>query len=137
MSSIPEPGIQSCNTGQRMPFFDSCQLITTWMSITKIYTDSIKVCHFASANMKGWTYVRTYSVRRIFSEPKFLGCVDYHIFLPRCARESSAITLQSIFKSHYTRLRACLHGVGDPGIVGLVSFVFTLWGTQNNRNLPH
>ena len=123
MSSIPEPGIQSCNTGQRMPFFDSCQLITTWMSITKIYTDSIKVCHFASANMKGWTYVRTYSVRTVFSEPKFLGCVDYHI--------------AKHFKSHYTRLRACLHGVGDPGIVGLVSFVFTLWGTQNNRNLPH
>ena len=37
----------------------------------------------------------------------------------------------------YTRLRACLHGVGDPGLVGLVSFVFTLWGTQNKRNLPH
>ena len=25
--------------------------------------------------------------------------------------------------------RACLHGVGDPGLVGLVSFVFTPWGT--------
>ena len=34
-------------------------------------------------------------------------------------------------------LRACLHGVGDPGLVGLVSFVVTLWGTQNKRNLPH
>ena len=34
-------------------------------------------------------------------------------------------------------VRACLHGVGDPGLVGLVSFVFTLWGTQNKRNLPH
>ena len=34
-------------------------------------------------------------------------------------------------------LRACLHGVEDPGLVGLVSFVFTLWGTQNKRNLPH
>ena len=34
-------------------------------------------------------------------------------------------------------LRACLHGVGDPGLDGLVSFVFTLWGTQNKRNLPH
>ena len=33
--------------------------------------------------------------------------------------------------------RAFLHGVGDPGLVGLVSFVFTLWGTQNKRNLPH
>ena len=34
-------------------------------------------------------------------------------------------------------LRACLHGVGDPGLVGLVSFAFTLWRTQNKRNLPH
>ena len=34
-------------------------------------------------------------------------------------------------------LRACLHGLGDPGLVGLVSFVFTLWRTQNKRNLPH
>ena len=34
-------------------------------------------------------------------------------------------------------LRACLHGVGDPGLVGLVSSVFTLWRTQNKRNLPH
>ena len=37
----------------------------------------------------------------------------------------------------HTRLRACLHGVGDPGLVGLVSFVVTLWWTQNKRNLPH
>ena len=28
-------------------------------------------------------------------------------------------------------LRACLHGVADLGLVGLVSFVFTLWRTQN------
>ena len=34
-------------------------------------------------------------------------------------------------------LRACLHGVGDPGLVGLVYFVFTPWGTQNKTNLPH
>ena len=34
-------------------------------------------------------------------------------------------------------LRPCLRGVGDPGLVGLVSFVYTLWGTQNKRNLPH
>ena len=29
--------------------------------------------------------------------------------------------------------RACLHGVGEPGLVGLVSFVFTLWGTQKKK----
>ena len=32
---------------------------------------------------------------------------------------------------------ACLHGVGEPGLVGLVSFVFTLWGTHKKRNLLH
>ena len=31
--------------------------------------------------MKGWTYVRTYSVRTIFSEPKFFGCIDLPNFL--------------------------------------------------------
>ena len=31
----------------------------------------------------------------------------------------------------HQNLRACLHGVGYPGLVGLVSFAFTLWGTQN------
>ena len=36
----------------------------------------------------------------------------------------------------FPSLRRCLHGVDDPGLVGLVSFVFTLWGTQNKRNLP-
>ena len=33
------------------------------------------------------------------------------------------------------RLRACLHGVGDPGLVGLVSFVFTLWGDTKQKEL--
>ena len=33
--------------------------------------------------------------------------------------------------------KGLLHGVGDPGLVGLVSFVFTLWGTQNKINFPH
>ena len=27
--------------------------------------------------------------------------------------------------------------VGDPGLVGLVSFVFTLCGAQNKIKLPH
>ena len=58
MSFIPEPAMLSCDTGQRKPFFNSCQLITKWMPITKFYTDSIKVCHFASANIMGWTYGR-------------------------------------------------------------------------------
>ena len=34
------------------------------------------------AYMKGWTFVGKYTSRTIFSEPKFLGCIDCHIFLP-------------------------------------------------------
>ena len=35
---------------------------------------------------------------------------------------------------HYTiDLRACLHGVGDSGLVGLVSFVFTHWGDTKQK----
>ena len=29
--SAPEPTIWLCDTGQRMPYFDSCQLTITWM----------------------------------------------------------------------------------------------------------
>ena len=49
----------------------------------------LEMQNFTPAYRKWWTYVRT-----IFSEPKFLGCIIYQIFLPvgfRCARESSAI----------------------------------------------
>ena len=49
---------------------------------------------------------------------------------------STQFQIQKALMVHKS-LRACLHGVGDPGVVGLVSFVFTLWGTQNKRNLPH
>ena len=54
----------------------------------------LEMQNFTPAYMKGWTYVRTYSVRTIFSAPKFLGCIVYQIFLPmvlRIACESSAI----------------------------------------------
>ena len=49
----------------------------------------LEMYNFTQAYMKGWTYVRTYFVRTIFSEPNFFGCVDYRIFLPfvlRCVR---------------------------------------------------
>ena len=42
----------------------------------------LEMQNFTPAYMKGWTYVRTYSVRTIFAEPKFLGCIDCQILLP-------------------------------------------------------
>ena len=41
----------------------------------------IEMQNFTPPYMKGWTYVRTYSVWTIFSEPKFFGCVDLPNFL--------------------------------------------------------
>ena len=41
MSCIPKPAIQSCDTGQRIVFLDRCQLIITWISKSKLETDSI------------------------------------------------------------------------------------------------
>ena len=58
-----------------------------------IYRQNARVLemqNFTPVFMKGWTYVRTYPVRTLLLEPKFLGCIDYQIFLPivlRCARE--------------------------------------------------
>ena len=37
--------------------------------------------NFIPAYMEEWTYGRTHSVRTIFSEPKFLGCIDLPKFL--------------------------------------------------------
>ena len=45
----------------------------------------LEMQNFTPAYMKGWTYVRT-----IFSEPKFLGCIDYQIFLPMRYSAASA-----------------------------------------------
>ena len=33
-----EPAIQSCGSGQWIPFFDSCQLTIIWMSVVKLNT---------------------------------------------------------------------------------------------------
>ena len=73
-----------------------------------------------------------------------LTCLEV---LQACEKQNSengiAYSLHFALLYQYARqkvvrsFRACLHGVGDPGLVGLVSFVSTLWGTQNKRNLPH
>ena len=62
-----------------------------------------------------------------------------YFFLRKCMETSIKNLPEDPGKSCIMILRACLHGVGHPGLVGLVSFVFTLLGTgtQNKRNLPH
>ena len=41
----------------------------------------LEMQNFTPAYLNGWTYVGT-----ICSEPKFLGCIDYQIFLPMVLR---------------------------------------------------
>ena len=48
MSCTLEVAIQSCDTGQRIPFSDSCQLTITWMSAIKLNKDGICLAHLAS-----------------------------------------------------------------------------------------
>ena len=38
----------------------------------------LEMQNFIPAFTKRWTHVRTYPVRTIFSEPKFLGCMEYY-----------------------------------------------------------
>ena len=41
MSYTREPMIQSCDTGQQVPYFDSCLLITMFMSNIKLNTGGV------------------------------------------------------------------------------------------------
>ena len=49
----------------------------------------LEMQNFIPAYTKRWTHVRTYPVRTIFSEPKFLGCMEY-CFLPFVLRECAS-----------------------------------------------
>ena len=53
----------------------------------------LEMQNFTLAYMKGWTYVRTYPIRMIFSEPKFLRCIDYQISLPMVVRSANKPSL--------------------------------------------
>ena len=99
MNHITEPAIQSCDTGQRMPFFDSCILtmdVQCQVEHKKYALDSKLVSVPFPIRQHEGEDVRTY-VRTILSEPEFLGCIGNHNFLtygsPLCAlraHESSA-----------------------------------------------
>ena len=60
-----------------------------------IYRNNVRVLemqNFIPSYMKGWTYVPTYSVRTLFSEPKFPVDVEinvFELFQDRCFQISS------------------------------------------------
>ena len=130
MTCIPEPTMQPCDTGHRIPLFDSCRMTLTEMSNTKFSTDSIKCAILLPLTWKGGrAYGSTpYQEREVqskadseqlvlffhnkycffFVEPKFLGCIDYQIFLPMVLRCSGAPVL--IFYFYKKRLTWWLDG---------------------------
>ena len=71
--------------------------------------------------------VRTYSVRTILSEPKFLGCIDIQIFLPmvllcaRFARERARLLTVNLDVSiQNLRQRVPLEATISPFSMGLM-----------------
>ena len=62
--STPEPAIWSCDTGQRIPRFDSRQLTTTWMSKIRLRAPTLVenvIFHIGNPVVQtdGWTDRRT------------------------------------------------------------------------------
>ena len=76
-----EPTIRSCVSGQRILFFDSCQFTIIWMSIIKLNT-SYRLPHQQKSLTFhiGFPVVRT-DGRTVTWLPKYLGWIDYQIFL--------------------------------------------------------
>ena len=76
----------------------------------------LEMQNFILAYMKGWMYVWT-----IFSEPKFLGCIDYQFFLlmvVRCARltrDSSAVNFTPRKRSDVVKKATASRQVPAPG----------------------
>jgi len=70
----PEPAIQSCDSGQQIPCFDSFQLTIIWMFITKLNTGyrlpyQIENVTFHTCGAEGRAHGCTVTLL-----PKFLGC---------------------------------------------------------------
>ena len=64
----PEFPKRSCDSGQQIPYFDSCQLITTWMCNSKLLTPTLTS---ESAFHIGYPVLRTYDH---VSTNKFIVC---------------------------------------------------------------
>ena len=99
-----------------------------------------------SANTRGSATGGSCVIQRFFKQIREQTCHNVYVVWHKSETSKTNITNMTNIcwenREHVERLtnkqlRACLHGVGDPGLVGLVSFVFTLWRTQNKRNLPH
>jgi len=91
MSSKPEPMIWSCDTGQRIPCFHSCQLTITWMSnIQDVPMVMVLLSYFS----RYWVW--DVDIRTVVQQPIFQ--IDG---LPNSsARSSSAINIACLISIH-------------------------------------
>ena len=58
ISCTSEPAIPSCDTGQRVPYFDSCQLIIKWMSNIKLNTICIQCLYLGLKTCSKTLHIR-------------------------------------------------------------------------------
>ena len=60
----PDPAVWSCDTGQRIPCFYSCQLTTTWMCNTRLQAPTLarncEILHWLPCDADGRSDGRTY-----------------------------------------------------------------------------
>ena len=81
IGSTPEPAIWSCDTGQWISYFDSCQLTTTWMSNIRLQTPSLakkyEISHWLPCEAVGWEDRHTDG----HATTKSLGWIGNQIFL--------------------------------------------------------
>ena len=117
------------------------KLFKCWWNYIRSFNGRNHWCRRETLRFAKYFFCQTCS----WSAGMYVFLVLYIPFLKRCLRiqKKPNITVLVLFCAHNEKIavlftvKACLHRVGDPGLVGLVSFVSTLWGTQNKRNLPH
>ena len=114
-----------------------------WLPVTfrtefKIIIITHKAIHWTAPNyLSSLVNFKPYSSYSLRSNNKYLLSNPDFRTLPTLGDRAFVVAAPKLWNDLPLDLRACLHGVGDPGLAGLVSFVFTLWGTRNKRNLPH
>ena len=80
IGSTPAPTIRSCDTGQWIPYFDSCQLTTTWMSNIRLQTPTLarkcEISPWLPSGADGWVDRQTDG----HATTKSLGWIGKQIF---------------------------------------------------------
>ena len=92
--STPEPAIWSCNSCQRIPYFDSCQLTTTWFCNIRLQAPTLgrrpEILHWLPCGADG---------------PTFLGWTDNQIFLAMGLRSRTlCVRVQLRYKGQSTQI---------------------------------